>query len=81
MQLIFNSETDALSVVEQLYNFERLGKILIGENIDFRALELAVSLAQVDFPAFSFPIVSNLRSRLPFPRHERECTDEVRFVD
>ena len=47
MQLIFNSETDALSVVEQLYNFERVGKILIAESIDFRALELAVSLAQV----------------------------------
>ncbi|AVH74403.1 antirestriction protein ArdA [Nostoc sp. 'Lobaria pulmonaria (5183) cyanobiont'] len=76
MQLIFNSETDALSVVEQLYNFERVGKILIAENIDFRALELAVSLAEVSFPAFSFPIVSSLRSRLPFPRHERECTDE-----
>jgi antirestriction protein len=77
MQLIFNSEIDALSVVEQLYNFERVGKILIAENIDFLALELAVSLAEVSFPAFSFPIVSSLKCRLPFPRHERECTDNT----
>lgn len=76
MQLVFDSETDALSVSEQLYNFERVGKILIAENIDLRALELAVSLAQVNFPTFSFPIVSSLKCRLPFPRHERECTDE-----
>lgn len=76
MQLIFQSETEALAVAEQLYNIERLGNILISGNIDFRALELAVKLAQVSFPAFSFPIVSSLKCRLPFPRHERECTDE-----
>ncbi|MFB2772267.1 hypothetical protein ACE1AT_23710 [Pelatocladus sp. BLCC-F211] len=76
MQLIFESETDALSVAEQLYNVERVGNILITDSIDFAALELAASLAQVNFPAFSFPIVSNLKCRLPFPRHQRECTDE-----
>lgn len=73
MQLVFNSEIEAVSIAEQLYNIERVGKILIAENIDFQALELAVKLAQVNFPAFSFPIVSSLKCRLPFPRHEREC--------
>jgi antirestriction protein len=76
MQLIFESELNALSVAEQLFNVEQVGKILIAENIDFRALELAVELAQVSFPTFSFPIVSSLKCRLPFPRSERECTDE-----
>lgn len=76
MQLIFNSETEALAVQEQLYGFERIGKILIPEKIDYQALELAVKLAQVSFPAFSFPIISSLKCRLPFPRHERECSDE-----
>nr|MDZ8061309.1 antirestriction protein ArdA [Nostoc sp. EkiNYC01] len=76
MQLIFNSETEALAVQEQLYGFERIGKILIPEKLDYQALELAVKLAQVNFPTFSFPIVSPLKCRLPFPRHERECIDE-----
>jgi antirestriction protein len=76
MQLIFNSEIEALSIAEQLYNIERVGKILIAEHLDFQALELAVKLAEVNFPAFSFPIVSSLKCRLPFPRHERECNDE-----
>jgi antirestriction protein len=76
MQLIFESELDALSVAEQLFNIEQVGNILNGESIDLRALELAVGLAQVNFPSFSFPIVSSLKCRLPFPRYERECTDE-----
>ncbi|NWF61729.1 MAG: antirestriction protein ArdA [Fischerella sp.] len=76
MQLIFKSAIDALSVAEQLYNVERVDNILITDKVDYAALELAVSLAQVSFPAFSFPIVSSLKCRLPFPRHERECTDE-----
>ncbi|OUL23981.1 antirestriction protein ArdA [Nostoc sp. RF31YmG] len=76
MQLVFKSEIEALAVAEQLYNIERVNNILISENIDFRALELAVGLAQVSYPVFSFPIVSSLKCRLPFPKHERECTDE-----
>lgn len=76
MQLIFNSESEALAVAEQIYNIQQIGKVLITDKIDYAALELAVSLAQVSFPTFSFPIVSNLKCRLPFPRHERECTDE-----
>lgn len=76
MQLVFNSEIEALAIQEQLYGFEQIGKILITEKIDYQALELAVKLADVNFPTFSFPIVSPLKCRLPFPRHERECTDE-----
>ncbi|WP_208354567.1 antirestriction protein ArdA, partial [Aetokthonos hydrillicola] len=74
--LVFSTEKDALSVAEQLYDAQQIGKILIVENIDLRALELAVGLAQVNFPSFNFPIVSNLKCRLPFPKHERECTDK-----
>lgn len=78
MQLVFNSESEALSVAEQLYNVQQVGKILIPETkiIDYQALELAVNLAGVTFPTFSFPIVTSLKCRLPFPRDERECTDE-----
>ncbi|MBD2666694.1 antirestriction protein ArdA [Richelia sinica] len=78
MQLIFNSEAEALAVAEQLYNVQQVGKILIPaeKTIDYQALELAVNLVGVTFPTLGFPIVSSLKSRLPFPRHERECTDE-----
>jgi len=76
MNLIFKSESDAVSVVKHLYNFERVDNILITQSIDFRALELAVNLAGVKFPSFSFPIVTNLKCRLPFPKDERECISE-----
>lgn len=78
MQLIFQSESEALAIAEQLYNVQQVGKILIPthKTIDYQALELAVNLTGVTFPAFSFPIVTSLKCRLPFPRHERECTDE-----
>ncbi|MBD2458399.1 antirestriction protein ArdA [Nostoc sp. FACHB-87] len=78
MQLIFQSETEALAIAEQLYNVQQVGKILIpaDKTIDYQALELAVNLAGVTFPTFNFPIVSSLKCRLPYPRDERECTDE-----
>lgn len=75
MNLIFESEAQALAVAEQLYHVERVDNILIAENLDYAALELAIGLAQVKFPSFAFPIVSGLKCRLPFPRHKRECTD------
>jgi antirestriction protein len=43
-------------------------------SVDHAALKLAVSLAKVQFPRFDFPIITNLKCRLPFPKNERECT-------
>ena len=76
MNIIFHSIEDAISVAEHLYNFERSDYILIADKIDFVALELAVNLSGADFPYFTFPIVTSLRCLLPFPSHERECTDD-----
>ncbi|WP_066425109.1 antirestriction protein ArdA [Anabaena sp. 4-3] len=76
MQLIFQTEAEAFAVAEQLYGVQQVGKVLITETVDYQALELAVNLAEVSFPTFSFPIVSSLKCRLPFPRDERECSDE-----
>ncbi|NJM23791.1 MAG: antirestriction protein ArdA, partial [Richelia sp. RM1_1_1] len=70
MNIIFDSELDAVSVAEQLYNVERLDNILFIQNIDLRALNLAVALAQVKAPKRDV----NLKCLLPFPREERECT-------
>ena len=47
MNIIFESEQDAVSVAEQLYKTERLNNILFIQNIDLRAFNLAVALAQV----------------------------------
>jgi len=76
MQLVFNSDSEAIAVEEQLYNVRRIGKILATESLDYIALELAVSLAGVQHPRFDFPIVTSLKCRLPFPRKERECSYE-----
>lgn len=76
MQLTFDSETDALAVADQLYNCDRIGETLIINDFDSRSLELAIALLQANDPNFKFPIVSGSKCRLPFPRHERECTDE-----
>lgn len=72
MNIIFDSEIDAVSVAEQLYNVERLDNILFIQNIDLRALNLAVALAQVKIVKRN----ASLRCMLPFPSEERECTDE-----
>ena len=72
MNIIFESEQDAVSVAEQLYNTERLNNILFVQNIDLRALNLAVALAQVKIVKRN----ASLRCMLPFPSEERECTDE-----
>ncbi len=37
---------------------------------------MAVSLAGVKYPRFDFPIVTDLKCLLPFPRYERECISE-----
>jgi len=71
MNIIFDSELDAVSVAEQLYNVERLDNILFIQNIDLRALNLAVALAQVKAPIRD----ASLKCSLPFPSYERECTD------
>ena len=63
MNIIFDSELDAVSVAEQLYNVERLDNILFVQNIDLRALNLAVALAQVKVPKRN----ASLRCLLPFP--------------
>ncbi|MGB3640463.1 MAG: antirestriction protein ArdA, partial [Rivularia sp. (in: cyanobacteria)] len=63
MNIIFNSELDAVSVAEQLYNVERLDNILFIQNIDLRALNLAVALAQVKAPIRN----ASLKCSLPFP--------------
>ena len=76
MNIIFDSVDDAVSVAEQLYDVERLDNMLIAQKIDFTALELAINLAGVKFPYFSFPLITELRCLLPFPKHERECTDD-----
>jgi antirestriction protein len=76
MQLVFNSDSEAIAVEQQLYNVQRIGKILATEIIDYIALELAVSLAGVQYPRFDFPIITSLKCRLPFPRKERECNYE-----
>ena len=72
MNIIFDSEQDAVSVEEQLYNTERLNNILFIQNIDLRALNLAISLAQVKIVKRN----ASLRCMLPFPSEEREYTDE-----
>ena len=72
MNLIFESEQDAVSVAEQLHNTERLNNILFIQNIDLRALNLAVALAQVKIVKRN----ASLRCMLPFPSEEREYTDE-----
>ena len=72
MNIIFDSELDAVSVAEQLYNVERLDNILFVQNIDLRALNLAVALAQVKVVKRN----ASLRCMLPFPSEERECADE-----
>lgn len=72
MNIIFDSELDAVSVAEQLYNVERLDNILFIQNIDLRALNLAIALAQVKIVKRN----ASLRCMLPFPSEERECTDE-----
>lgn len=72
MNIIFDSELDAVSVAEQLYNVERLDNILFIQNIDLRALNLAVALVQVEVVKRN----ASLRCMLPFPSEERECTDE-----
>ncbi|MEM7579091.1 MAG: antirestriction protein ArdA [Cyanobacteria bacterium P01_A01_bin.80] len=71
MNIVFDSEQDAVSVAEQLYNVERLDNILFIQNADSRAINLAVSLAQIKTVTFN----ASLKCPLPFPRHERECTD------
>ena len=76
MQLVFSSELEAIAVEEQLYFVKRLGKVLTIERLDYIALELAVSLAGVQFPRFDFPIITSLRCSLPFPSQERECRYE-----
>ncbi len=76
MQLVFNSDSEAIAIEEQLYNVQRIGKILATESLDYIALELAISLAGVQYPRFDFPIVTSLKCRLPFPRKERECSYE-----
>ena len=72
MNIIFESEQDAVSVAEQLYKTERLNNILFIQNIDLRAFNLAVALAQVKILKRN----ASLRCMLPFPSEERECTDE-----
>ncbi|AFY57332.1 antirestriction protein [Rivularia sp. PCC 7116] len=72
MNIIFDSEQDAVSVAEQLYNVERLDNILFIQNIDLRALNLAIALVQVKVVKRN----ASLRCMLPFPDEERECTDE-----
>ncbi|MEM6398690.1 MAG: antirestriction protein ArdA [Cyanobacteria bacterium P01_D01_bin.116] len=76
MNIIFNSIEDAVSVAEQVYNVERIDNILIAQDIDLKALELAASLVNIKLPSFNFPIITELKCRLPFPSHERECTDD-----
>jgi antirestriction protein len=76
MQLVFSSELEAIAVEEQLYFVKRVGKVLAIERLDYIALELAVSLAGVQFPRFDFPIITSLRCPLPFPSQERECRYE-----
>ncbi|MEL6164677.1 MAG: antirestriction protein ArdA, partial [Cyanobacteria bacterium J06628_3] len=71
MNLIFESEQDAVSVAEQLHNTERLNNILFIQNFDLRALNLAVALAQVKIIKRN----ASLRCMLPFPSEERECID------
>ncbi|MGB3639113.1 MAG: antirestriction protein ArdA, partial [Rivularia sp. (in: cyanobacteria)] len=51
---------------------ERLDNILFIQNIDLRALNLAVALAQVKAPIRN----ASLKCSLPFPLYERECTDD-----
>lgn len=75
MEILFNSEIEALYIVEQMYGVQREGRFLIANLIDFQALKLAVGLAQASFPAFDFQFFTELKCPLPFPRHERECSD------
>jgi antirestriction protein len=69
--LFFNSENDAYLVASQLYNCELEGIVIKYREIEEPAVTLAISLAGVELP-----IIEGACSLLPFPRHERECTDE-----
>lgn len=70
--LIFNSVSDAHLVASQLYNCQLEGNTIRYSSQDEPALTLAVSLAGVDLP-----IVEGAFCSLPFPRDERECSDDV----
>ncbi|MEA5578636.1 antirestriction protein ArdA [Anabaena sp. UHCC 0451] len=74
--LIFDSEQDAIAIENQMYGFSRLKNLLVSKTIDYNALNLAISLAGVERPVISQSSASPLKSRLPYPEHERECTDE-----
>lgn len=76
MQLIFQSELDALAVAEQLYMCERVGETLIVDDHDCQALELAIALVQASNPYSILPEVIDSKCNLPFPRHERECNTQ-----
>lgn len=73
--LIFDSELDAIAIENQMYGFSRLENLLVSKTIDYNALNLAISLAGVKRPVISQCSASPLKCRLPFPNHERECTD------
>jgi antirestriction protein len=68
MQVIFSSELEAKIVGTQLYNVQQIGEAL--EVKDIRALELAASLSNINY------ILEGTKCPLPFPRDERECSDE-----
>jgi antirestriction protein len=74
--LIFDSELDAIAIENQMYGFSRLENLLISRTIDYNALNLAISLTGVERPVISYSPASPLKCRLPYPRKERECTDE-----
>lgn len=69
--LIFNSVNDAYLVASQLYNCQLEGNTIKYQAMDELVVTLAISLAGVELP-----IVEGACCSLPFPRHERECTDE-----
>ncbi|MBD2254795.1 antirestriction protein ArdA [Nostoc parmelioides] len=69
--LIFHSEIEAQLVAEQVYNCHLEGNLLIVPFQEQRAVDLAISLVDVDSP-----IVEGASCLLPFPKHERECFDD-----
>lgn len=69
--LIFHSEIEAQLVAEQVYNCTLDGNVLTYPIQEQRAVNLAISLAQVNLP-----INEGESCLLPFPQHERECLDD-----
>jgi len=68
--LVFKTEEDAFNVAEQLHNCTLKHNEVIFHQYDDRAVMTAVNLANA-----SISLIPGSRCRLPFPKHERECTD------